>query len=104
MTFQEPEVKLDPEEGGGDYPPEPSILDVELWLDWQAQKIDTPCWWREFRAIPGVEDLQKLAQKIQASFSIPKVRGKVFTGQNYTAPPAPRCLNWNAFLPNELSY
>ena len=63
-----------------------------------------PCWWRELRAIPGVEDLQKPAQKIWASFSIPKVRGKIFLGQEYTAPPAPRCLNWNAFLPNELSY
>ena len=25
-------------------------------------------------------------------------------GQDYTAPHAPRCLNWNAFLPDKLLY
>ena len=77
VTFLELEVEPDPKEGGENYPPEPSILDVELWLDWQAHQIDMPCWWTELRAIPGVEDPQKLAWKIWASFSIPKVRSKV---------------------------
>ena len=67
VTFQEPEVEPDPEEGRGNYLLQPSILDVESWLDWQAQQIDMPCWWRELRAIPGEEDLQKVTQKIQAS-------------------------------------
>ena len=104
VTFQETEVEPDPKGGGEDYPPEPSILDVESWLDWWAQQIGTPCWWRELRAIPGVEDPWKLTWKIQASFLIPKIRSKVFLGQDYTAPPAPKCLIQNVFLPNELSY
>ena len=66
--------------------------------------MDMPYRWTELTAIPGVEDPQKLAWKICASFSIPAVRSKVFLGQGYTAPPAPKCLTWNVFLPNELSY
>ena len=63
-----------------------------------------PCWWMELQAIPGVEDPQKLTWKIWASFLIPKVRSRVFLGQDYTTPPAPQCLTQNIFLPNELSY
>ena len=62
------------------------------------------CWWTELTAIPEVEDPQKLAQKIQASFSIPAVRSRVYWGQGYTAPPAPKCLTQNVFLRDELSY
>ena len=29
---------------------------------------------------------------------------KVFLGQDYTTSPAPKCLTWNVFLPDELSY
>ena len=87
MTFQELEVEPDPEEGGKSYPQEPSIVDVETWLDWQACQLDTPSWWMELTAIPGVEDQWKLAWKIWASFSIPEVRSKVFLGQDYTTPP-----------------
>ena len=86
-----------------DYPLEPSIVDVETWLDWQACQLDMPCWWTELTAIPGVEDPWKLIQQIWAS-SIPEVRSRVFPGQDYTAPPAPKCLTCNVFLPDELSY
>ena len=58
----------------------------------------------ELTAIPGVEDPWKFAQKIWASFLIPEVRSRVFLGQGYTAPPALKCLAWNMFLPDELSY
>ena len=75
-----------------------------MWLDWQACQLSTPCWWEELSAILGVKDPQKLTCKIWASFSIPKVRSRTFPGQDYTAPPTPRCLNWNVFLPDELSY
>ena len=104
MTFWEPEVEPDPKEGGENYPLEPSIVDVETWLDWQAHQLDTPCWWMELTAILGVEDPWKLAQKIWASFLIPKVRSRVFLGQDYTAPPAPKCLTQNMFLLDELLY
>ena len=63
-----------------------------------------PCWWTELTAILGVEDPWKLTWKIQASFSIPEVRSRVFPGQDYTSPPAPKCLTWNMFLLDELSY
>ena len=63
-----------------------------------------PCWWMELSDIPGVEDPRKLAQKIQASFSIPAVRSNIFPGQGYTALPAPKCLTQSVFLPDELSY
>ena len=77
---------------------------METWLDWQASKLSIPTWWLELRAILGVKDLQKLAHKIQASFSIPEVRIRATLGQGYTTLPAPRCLNRNAFLPDDLSY
>ena len=104
MTFCELAVKLDPKGVEENYPPEPSILDIEMWLEWQACQLSTPCWWEELRAILGVKDLQKLACKIRASFSIPEVRTRTFPGQKYTVSPAPRCLNRNAFLPDELLY
>ena len=91
-------------EGRGNYPSEPSIKDVETWLDWQAHQMDMPYWWVEFTAIPGVEDPKRLAWNICASFSIPTIRCKVFLGQGCTAPPAPKCLTRNLFLPNDLSY
>ena len=104
MTFQELEVEPDPKEGEESYCSEPSIIDVETWLDWWACQLDMPFWWTELTAIPGVEDPWKLTQKIWASFSIPEVRSRVFLGQDYTTPPAPKCLTWNVFLPDELSY
>ena len=97
VTFWEPGVELDPK-------PEPSISDIEAWLDWQAYQLRTPYWWLELRAIPGVKDLQKCTHKIWASFSIPEVWSRAFPGQDYTVPPTPKCLNWNAFLTDKLSY
>ena len=85
VTFQEPEVELDPSEQpyigpwpcpfgihldssgvppfaqgqetvhpldipilypdiGGGCPPEPSIKNIEAWLDWQAHQLDMPHW------------------------------------------------------------
>ena len=85
-------------------PSEPSIKDTETWLDWQAHRLDMPCWWTELTAIPVVEDPQKLTWNIWASFSIPEIRSRVFLGQGYTAPPAPKCLTQNVFLLDELSY
>ena len=79
VTFQEPKVKPDPKESGESCSPEPSIKDIESWLDWRACQMDMPCWWTE------VEDPQKLTLKIQAAFLIPEVKSRVFLGQGYTA-------------------
>ena len=32
-------------ESRGNYLSEPSIKDVETWLDWQACQMDMPYWW-----------------------------------------------------------
>ena len=42
--------------------------------------------------------------KICASFSIPDVRCETFLGQQYTMPPAPRCLTRGRFIPNDPFY
>ena len=104
MTFREPKVEPNSKGGTEHYLPEPPISDVETWLEWQACQLTTPTWWLELRTILGVKDPEKLAHMIWASFSIPKVRMRAFPEQEYTAPPAPKCLNRNTFLPDELSY
>ena len=103
VTFQEPEIELDPSErpyrgpwghsfgihpednngippftqrqetvlplempiayldvgGRGNYLPQPSIRNIEVWLNWQACQLDMPHWWVELTAIPNVERLAK---------------------------------------------
>ena len=88
----------------GNYLSEPSIKDIETWLEWQAHQMDMPHWWAELAAILRVEDPKRLAQKICTSFSIPAIRSEAFLGQGYTVPPAPKCMTRNLFLPNDLSY
>ena len=104
VTFREPEVELNSKVGVEDYLLEPSVSDMETWLEWQAHQLGTPAWWSELTAILGMKDPWKLVCKIQASFYIPKVRMRAFLEQEYTVPPAPKCLDRNAFLPDELSY
>ena len=87
-----------------DYLPVPSIRNYEIWLDWWAGQLDTPHWWAELTAIPEVEDPRMLAQKTHASFLILVVQCEAFPGQDYTAPPAPKCLTRGRFLPNDPSY
>ena len=104
MTFWQPEVEQDPKGERENYTPEPSILDVKTWLDWQRCQLSISCWWWKLKTIPGVKDPQKLTSKIQASFSIPDVRSRALLGQDFTVAPTPKCLNRNAFLPDDLAY
>ena len=83
---------------------EPSVADIEMWLEFQAQQLGTPTWWEELGAIPGIKDLHKFAQKIRASFYIPEVWMRASLEQGYTAPLAPWSLNRSAFLPEKLAY
>ena len=83
---------------------EPSIKNYKMWLHWWACQLDTPHWWAELTAIPEVEDPRKLAQKIHASFLIPAVRCEALQSQDYTMPPAPKCLTRGRCLPNDPSY
>ena len=89
---------------GNDYPPEPSIKNIKIWLDWQVHLMDIPYWWEELIAIPEVEDSKKLAQKIKAYFSIPAVRDEIFLDQGYTVPPAPKYLTRSRFFLDDLTY
>ena len=82
----------------------PPIKDLELWLDQQADQLGTPTWWEELKAIPGIMDLCKFTQKICASFHIPEIQSRASPDQSYSAPPAPKCLNQGAFLPERLEY
>ena len=92
VTFREPEVRPNFKGSVKDYSSEPSVSDVEIWLEWQAQQLGTPAWWSELKAIPKVKDLQKLTHKIQASFYSPEVRMRASLEQGYTVPPAPNVL------------
>ena len=85
-------------------PLEPSIGNYKVWLNLQAHQLDTPHWWGELVAIPEVEKLKRLAQKIWASFLILVVRCKAYLNQEYTMPPTPKCLTRSRFLPDDPTY
>ena len=85
--------------------PEPSIDNSEMWLEWQACQVDTPNWWKELVTIPNVGDPKRLAQKICASFKVPRVRCKTLRDHGeYTTPPALKCIQRNMFLSDTSSH
>ena len=104
VTFRNPEAEMSSERDTKDYSTEPSVSDVETWLEWQANHLGTPTWWMELQAIPGIRDPWKLARKIRVSFYIPEVRMRTLLEPGYTVPPTPRSLDRNTFLPDNLSY
>ena len=104
VTFRNPEAETSSERDTEGCSTEPSVSDMETWLEWQANQLGTPAWWMELQAIPGIRDPQKLAQKIRDSFYIPEVRMRTLWEPGYTVPPTPKSLNRNAFLPDDLSY
>ena len=83
---------------------EPSVDDLEMWLEFQAGQLGTPAWWEELAAVPGIEDRCKFAWKIRASFYVPEVHLRVSPEWVYTAPPAPRVLDRGTFHPEKFSY
>ena len=83
---------------------EPSVDDLETWLEFQAGQLGTPTWWEELGAMLGIEDWCKFAKKIMASFYVPEVWLRVSPEQGYTAPLAPQSLNRSAFLLERLTY
>ena len=38
---------------------EPSVSDLETWLEYQSTQIGTPMWWKELGAVQGITDQQK---------------------------------------------
>ena len=83
---------------------EPSVSDLETWLEYQSTQIGIPRWWKELGAVPGITDQQKFTWKIWASFYIPEVRSRMFPEEGYSVPPAPQSLNRGAYLPDNLAY
>ena len=73
--------------------------DYERLVELRGQLIAMPAWWQELLEIPGVSNVQELAQKIGASFELPWWMSKIHDVNNYyLAPPAPRCIWQKAFL------
>ena len=103
-NHQEPQSGDEPQRRHRRLPHGTLCLRCETWLEWQAWQLGTSAWWMELKAILGIRDPQKLTWKIGAPFYIPKVRMRALLEPEYTAPPTPRSLNRNAFLPEELSY
>ena len=50
--------------------PEPPVEELESWVIWRAWMHDTPGWWQELSEVPGVDDHEKLAREVWASFQL----------------------------------
>ena len=83
---------------------EPSVDDLETWLELQVEQLGTPAWWEELGAVLGIQDRHKFTQKIRASFYVPEVRLRMHLEQGYTVPPAPQSLNRSAFHLERFAY
>ena len=74
--------------------PEPPVEELESWVIWRARMHDTPGWWWELSEVSGVDDHEKLAWEVWASFQLPQQISKW-----HQAPLAPWCLWQKSFLP-----
>ena len=88
MSFCEPRDKCSVAEGENPSV-EPTVSDLEAWLEYQSTQIGTPVWWKELEAVPGITDWWKFARKICTSFYILEVWSRMFSGEGYSMPPAP---------------
>ena len=89
VSFHDPPNMKDPVKEEASSWMEPSVDDLETWLEFQAGQLGTPMWWEELAAVPDIEDRHKFARKIRASFYVPDICLRVSPEQVYTAPPAP---------------
>ena len=79
--------------------PEPPIEELQKWVTWKAQAYETPSWWQELTMVPEVDDYEKLAHEVQASFWLLKRASEQWWVKNdHQAPPALPCLHWKNFL------
>ena len=104
MSFHDPDNIKDPVKEEASNLMEPSMDDLETWLEFQAGQLGTPAWWEELAAVPGIEDRHKFAWKIKASFYVPEVCLRVSLEWVYTAPPAPWVLDRGTFHPEKFAY
>ena len=85
-------------EVGGDYPPEPSIRNIEVWLDWQAHQLEchTGGWnslpflmWRPQRDYPRKSTPLSWSQQLDVRLSRPRVHCTPYpqmSHQEYVSP------------------
>ena len=104
VTFHDPKDREDPAKEEAGCSMEPSVGDLETWLEFQAGELGTPAWWEELGIILGIKDWHQFAQKIRASFYILEVWIKVSPEQGFTVPLAPWSLNRSTFLLEKLAY
>ena len=91
--------------------PEPSFLNFTEWVQWKAEKCDTPSWWMELSTIPGEDNTRKLAGEVRASFMLPWQMHELASKEApFQAPPVPHvftgrdlCLQSSPFLPVGIS-
>ena len=88
------------EEGKRVHSPEPPLEELQKWVMWKAETYETPSWWRELMMVPGVEDHERHAQEMWASFWLPKRASELHQMENYhQAPPVLPCLLQKNLLP-----
>ena len=65
---------------------------------WRGLVVDTPDWWQELEIVLEVDNIQKLAQKMWASFELSHQMSVEHAIENYHhAPPAPHCISLKGF-------
>ena len=85
-------------------PLEPSVLNFTEWVQWKAEKCDTPSWWMELSTIPGEDNTRKLAREVRASFMLPWWMHELESKEApFQAPPVPLYLHRKRFMPPVIS-
>ena len=51
--------------------PSGRVGELESWVTWRALMHDMPGWWEELAKVSGVDDHEKLAWEVWASFQLP---------------------------------
>ena len=79
--------------------PKPPIEELQKWVTWKAWAYETPSWWWELTMVPRVDDYEKLAHEVWASFWLLKGESEQCQVKNdHQAPPALPCLCQKDFL------
>ena len=81
-------------------PLKPPVKEFHKWVPWEAETCKTPGWWRELMAMPEVEDHERLAREVWASFQLPRRMRELHPKTNdCQAPPALLCIQMKRFMP-----
>ena len=79
--------------------PELPFDNPQEWVRWYACWVETPARWPELVEVPTPRDPINFAKLVWASFQFPKVKFLGEKENDYTLPPAPHCIEWDAFVP-----